>query len=853
MSRSRRFFEPADDRAYRGPSDEMLAVDAATELRSMTLLYERWADRIYRYFLLCTGDQVVAERMMRDLIKRLPGDLQKFAGQDRSFAGWLFGRASEVFWQEYSVPSRVYRRVSRYVPGRRSNDGPIDQSSGGSAPVLAGFEEMAGALRILSPDKREVLGIHLGAQLKTAPAAEALRLPASLMSSHVQWALDALAEQVDVTNTRRLSQDLSDLINHQTFNSQQRQSHFSLLHGVFLGEVEMEPDEDQQRAPVFEVAALIGVVSLGLFGIWIWGLITPGDQREHEVATPPTETAAQPDPTATPTVEMEPTPEATPDEMMMEPANDEIRSCMATEGKAQFDRFVRMFNEGDFEGLRMMLPDDDEASEEVTSDDETVPSGGIDAHFVHGENDLEDPGDIIEFLEARYDAGERWDVLEAYPAEHYRNWRGAAPLEMYQDWKREHPDMSMIIIGGLDWSADEQEPEIAQGRVIIDCDPGLVLVWDLQVYGDQNPDPVSLTDYIAAMEPLEPGEFRHVRAWTWADSRPDGGLLSSWEIIWSEAALNDAKVERIDVQSLEGTPIISFVHDGSRWSLVQRGWFMYGSGDDPPLPDEIVLPMPWLRQLPGLIQEFEVDPNSIGGTSLTLTEDYSYTAIGGIERFLDINLIDGNLGAITLRERAPSGERVRPEIRILSVNRGDEPPDDYFHVASEPEFPELDVEATRYQVPADEHGELRLLHMTVGGDQTEETYRLSWNDVEFDLTARPSRGGLDVQSIPSSLDESWTTAATEYRWGSLVWAYRQFAGYPTDAVWDDGRFRFELSVDRDAITPEHDWSLQELIALANALSVDAFEGLDVDEPVTVGGGGNGSARSATARDAYYLF
>src|SRR5690625_1078419 len=99
MSRLRRFFDPVDARSYRGPSDEMLAVDAASELRSLTLLYERYADRLFRYFLLCTGDPGSADRLMRDLIYRLPGELQRFGGQDQSFAGWLFARASEVFWR----------------------------------------------------------------------------------------------------------------------------------------------------------------------------------------------------------------------------------------------------------------------------------------------------------------------------------------------------------------------------------------------------------------------------------------------------------------------------------------------------------------------------------------------------------------------------------------------------------------------------------------------------------------------------------------------------------------------------------------------------------------------------------
>ena len=832
MSRSRRFFQPEDDRAYRGPSDEMLAVDAASEMRSMTLLYERWADRLYRYFLLSTGDPETADRMLRDLITRLPTDLQRFAGSDRSFAGWLFARASEVFWREYSLPSRMYRRVSRYIPSRSASGGFAESDARSTEPVPSGFDEISVALKALTPDRREVLGIHIGASLRTAPAAEALKLPASLMSSHIEWSLQSLGEQLDVTNIRRLSEDLSELINRQTLTNQQRQRHFSIIHGVFLGDVELETDEPE-RAPVFEIAALVGVVIVGLVGIWAWGLITEGDTREHDVASEPqAQTAGEPDPTATPLVE----PPDDDDQVVMA---DGPAACMAADGKAHFDRFVGYFNDGDFDGLAGMLPGEDVADSGDVGPEEQSPE----SFWRHGGTAIADAETALEFLQERHDAGERWDVLEAYPAEHYRNWRGAAPLEMYQDWKRENPRSSMIIVAGLDWSAEQDSAQIAQGRVVIDCDAGIVTDWDIQLYGEPDAELVSLSDYISAAVPLQPGEIRQTVARIRVDGRPDQGLLQTWELDWAEAVLEDgASAERIEIRTLDGSEEIRFVQEGGRWVLDQRGWRMYGD-NDPPFPDEIALALPWLRDLPEHI-DFLPIPDDIDGVRLSFTRDVSDDSLGGVERDLELDLVDGRFGAIRVREFPNNGERVRPEIQLLSVTRSPDLFLDDFRVVGEPPFPELETDAPRYQVPAEEWEELRIVSLIVGGEQDAEQYRIRWNDVVLDLTVRPSRGGLDVDNIPPSIDDSWIDNVAEYRWGQMVWVYRHFAGYPTDALWDDGRHRFSLSVSREASTLEG-WDLDELIELANALSAsEQYQG-DEAGPSGAGSGAGTSRESMT--------
>jgi hypothetical protein len=178
---------------------------------------------------------------------------------------------------------------------------------------------------------------------------------------------------------------------------------------------------------------------------------------------------------------------------------------------------------------------------------------------------------------------------------------------------------------------------------------------------------------------------------------------------------------------------------------------------------------------------------------------------------------------------------------LLSVSRSTEYDEGQFEIETDPRFPELETDAPRYQVPEEDNEKLGLISMTVGSDQKEETYRISWNDVEMDLYVRPSRGGLDPNSVPQSIDDSWTNAYAPYDWGTLVWAYRQFAGYPTDAIWDDGRYQFIIATNREDVSADHDWDLDELIELANLLSVDAGDSPD-ESGYSGEGGGYGFSR-----------
>jgi hypothetical protein len=284
----------------------------------------------------------------------------------------------------------------------------------------------------------------------------------------------------------------------------------------------------------------------------------------------------------------------------------------------------------------------------------------------------------------------------------------------------------------------------------------------------------------------------------------------------------------VEIHALDGEPIISYVNDGERWSLNQRGWDLHGTSDEePPLPEEISLVVRWFDEAAGMLENVDSSIDSIA--SLRITEDFSEEIPGATTRRLSLSIRSGVLRSIDVVESTFNGTETRPGIQLLAATRDDDIDTELFRVGGDPQFPEIDTTAPRFDVPEDEWEQLTVISMTVGDEQGEEVYRIQWNDVELDMKVRPSRGGLEPSSVPQSIDAAWTIAYAEYRWGSLVWAYRHFAGYPTDGLWDDGRFLFVVATDRQQMSTEHEWNLDELIKLANALSFDPLKELSDSE------------------------
>jgi DNA-directed RNA polymerase specialized sigma24 family protein len=517
MSFSRRYFNMSRPGGDRAPSDEMLAIDAVGEMRSFTLLYERYADRLYRYFLIYTGDSRKADVLFRSFLRQLKGELVRFRPEDISFAGWLFRRASRRLNQERSQFLRIYRRFFESGSAEVGSDNSMWSPSGGGD-----FERINAALRHISDADREVIAISLGANLGTMPVSQALRLPASLVSSHVTHAVRKVGEVLDdSSDPARLSQHLQEVFGALSVSGAQRQGHLSLIHSLFFGGSEIVDEraveETESRSTLLrDISALAGIVVLGLIGIWVWGLFTPGDPRMPDRPAAEVSIGSQPDPTATPEPTVEP-----------EAAIDEApQTCMAYESKAIFDTFVRRYNEGNFEAVREMLPTESYDHPLFRRGDMEMNPDPED-YFHHQDASFSNPEDIVDYLQQRYEAGERWHVMQAFPAEHYNTIHGASPIEMYVQWKQDNPELGIIVVGALERSADDFQTHKALGRAIIDCAERRVIEWNIQPNESLAPEPVEVDEFLSVMDELAPGEQREIRSQRFVVMRPSPDLDGS--------------------------------------------------------------------------------------------------------------------------------------------------------------------------------------------------------------------------------------------------------------------------------------------------------------------------------------
>jgi DNA-directed RNA polymerase specialized sigma24 family protein len=783
----------------------MLALDAATEYRSFSLLYDRYADRLYRCLLAGTGDVVVARELLDDLIADLPRQLQRYAPANHySFVGWLFALASRRLDAGSGRVRRLLRAAGNLIDRQRKADREA------SSAELVELDPLLESLRSMPPTDREVLAVHVVGGLSARQASEALSLPTSLVSHHLDLGLKRLSGELGSSRTDVLRERLANALAGVHLDDASRQRHRRSVSRYYGAEETSEaPASGSMRR---DIAVIVLVAFLGLAGLYAWD--RGASWYESWTAEPeeePVELASEPDPTPTPEPELtpEPTPTAEPE---LTPAPDTAAACDATESRALAMQFVDKFNDGDSNALYDMVIDD--------SDVDSSQRG----QFIYLDEETFQGDEFLNLLQERHDAGEQWHVDEALLAIEYLEREGTPPADIYEEWRVEDPGTEILVMPMVSRTADDMVHQFVRIRAVVECNDELMLQWSMTPESDEQATLVPVEAYLEAIDELERGESRTIQVQVATDYRDDGGLLRHWNLTWT-SALSEAgrSMERIDVTNFDGESVITYVDDGQRWWLDQRGWHVHGRSSQPPFPEEIDLVVPWLMELQYLLAENldQIRPDR----TVTLREDFSFTAGASTERRFEAVIVSGSISQVRLRRIDVNGESDRPVLWFLAVDRDDAYDSDDFRIAVAPRFPELEVDAPRYRVPVDFRDELQVVESPVVAEQLHEEHRISWNDIEMVVTLRPSSGGLNPESVPRGADPSWQTERADYSRGTVVWAHRHFAGFPTDAVWDTGEFRFELSVERDPPVPPGTWDLDALLKLVEVLSgADDSEG-----------------------------
>jgi RNA polymerase sigma-70 factor, ECF subfamily len=169
---------PSDDEI----SDDELVASASEDLGALAVIYDRYAERVYRYLLARTSDIDLADDVTADSLAQALARVDQFhPGQGGDpFATWLF--------------RLVGRRLEEY---RRGRIRPIGAGVETRAAVAAMFEQaplaeiLAGLERLPTAD-RQVIALHCVAELSPDETARLLDIPEDAFHPRLQQALDAL-------------------------------------------------------------------------------------------------------------------------------------------------------------------------------------------------------------------------------------------------------------------------------------------------------------------------------------------------------------------------------------------------------------------------------------------------------------------------------------------------------------------------------------------------------------------------------------------------------------------------------------------------------------------------------------
>lgn len=155
---------PCDD----GSSDGGLARRAVSDRDAFSVLYLRYADRIFRHCYRRLGTREAAEDATSQVFTQALAAIERFDPNRGSFASWIFTIANNVLVDHH----RIERR---YLPGLMSYE-PIDIAETPEETALA--RERASGLRQalceLPPREREVIELRL-AGLTSAEISDVLR------------------------------------------------------------------------------------------------------------------------------------------------------------------------------------------------------------------------------------------------------------------------------------------------------------------------------------------------------------------------------------------------------------------------------------------------------------------------------------------------------------------------------------------------------------------------------------------------------------------------------------------------------------------------------------------------------
>jgi RNA polymerase sigma-70 factor, ECF subfamily len=180
-----------DDASDQANADEHLVTLSRHDRAYFAELYDRYANRLYRYALAHTGSVTAAEDIVSETMLAAIVGLHRFDPNRGAFAGWLFGIAS----RQIHASKRRRGRFLRLLP-RAWEPEPIDDDV--LITIVRGTDaaRLRELLQQLPERDREIVLLRYGAELTSAEIGDVLSMNGGAVRVRLMRVLQRLATEL---------------------------------------------------------------------------------------------------------------------------------------------------------------------------------------------------------------------------------------------------------------------------------------------------------------------------------------------------------------------------------------------------------------------------------------------------------------------------------------------------------------------------------------------------------------------------------------------------------------------------------------------------------------------------------